>query len=200
MGSTKDQCHSNALESADLDLTGRTLNKVWIAEFDGLCSAEFLVLPCPQGLNNEFVGTRLNAEDFVEYANQQVSGERPRVDFEKLATFPIQLPPAAEQLRIVEALKSAFARLLRGESAAQRAEHRLTNYRAAVLDAAVTVSLPALGVRNRARVLISKRTGLSCCCGFSPSDNRAGNRMTRLPQMAASTQNVSADTAGRHHR
>src|SRR4051794_1603005 len=30
------------------------LNKVWIAEFDGLCSAEFLVLPCPQGLNNEF--------------------------------------------------------------------------------------------------------------------------------------------------
>src|SRR5438309_11730039 len=41
------------------------LNKVWIAEFDGLCSAEFLVFNKREGLNSYFLGTRLNAEDFV---------------------------------------------------------------------------------------------------------------------------------------
>src|SRR5579863_8048620 len=28
------------------------LNKVWVAEFDGICSAEFLVFPKHDGLNN----------------------------------------------------------------------------------------------------------------------------------------------------
>lgn len=58
------------------------LNKVWVAEFDGLCSAEFLVFPKRDGLNNQFLAMRLNAEDFVTFANEQVSGERPRVDFD----------------------------------------------------------------------------------------------------------------------
>ena len=52
------------------------LNKVWVAEFDGLCSAEFLVFKKHDGLNNQFLATRLNAEDFVSFANGQVSGER----------------------------------------------------------------------------------------------------------------------------
>jgi type I restriction enzyme S subunit len=60
------------------------LNKVWVAEFDGICSAEFLVFQKHEGLNNQFLAMRLNAEDFVAFANGQVSGERPRVDFDKL--------------------------------------------------------------------------------------------------------------------
>lgn len=62
------------------------LNKVWLAEFDGLCSAEFLVFSKAEGLNSQLFAYRLNAQDFVAFANQQVSGDRPRVDFEKLAT------------------------------------------------------------------------------------------------------------------
>ena len=73
------------------------LNKVWFAEFDGLCSAEFLVFPRVEGLNNRFLAYRLNSQDFVNFANQQVSGDRPRVDFDKLAKFPILLPPSSEQ-------------------------------------------------------------------------------------------------------
>jgi type I restriction enzyme, S subunit len=63
------------------------LNKVWVAEFDGICSAEFLVFPSRDGLRNEFLAARLNADDFVSYANQQVSGERPRADFESYHDF-----------------------------------------------------------------------------------------------------------------
>lgn len=39
------------------------LNKVWVAEFDGVCSAEFLVFPKSEWLNSQFLAMRLNAQD-----------------------------------------------------------------------------------------------------------------------------------------
>jgi type I restriction enzyme S subunit len=117
------------------------LNKIWVAEFDGICSAEFLVFPKCDGLNNWFLALRLNAEDFVTYANGQVSGERPRVDFEALSHFPILLPPAAEQERIVAKLNAALERIHRAEAATRRAMDRLQRYRGAVLRVAVTSEL-----------------------------------------------------------
>ena len=117
------------------------LNKVWVAEFDGICSAEFLVFQKHDRLNNQFLAMRLNAEDFVAFANGQVSGERPRVDFEKLAPFPILLPPIAEQERIVAKLTAAFSKVERAETAASRAQERLKRYRIAVLHTAVTGEL-----------------------------------------------------------
>lgn len=117
------------------------LNKVWVAEFDGLCSAEFLVFRKRDGLSSEFLGLRLNADDFVAFANGQASGERPRVDFEKLSRFTILLPPTAEQERIVPKVKSVLSGLQRAENASRRALERLKNYRSVVLDAAVTGEL-----------------------------------------------------------
>jgi len=80
------------------------LNKVWVAEFDGLCSAEFFVFSRFAELNNEFLAIRLNANDFVDFANSQVSGERPRINFEKVSQFPILLPPLSELYRGIIAL------------------------------------------------------------------------------------------------
>lgn len=117
------------------------LNKVWVAEFDGICSAEFLVFQKCDGLNSQFLAMRLNAEDFVTFANAKVSGERPRVDFEKLSSFPILLPPTAEQDRIVDKLNAALSGIQRAETATLRAQERLKRYRAAILEAAVTGEL-----------------------------------------------------------
>jgi type I restriction enzyme S subunit len=117
------------------------LNKVWVAEFDGICSAEFLVFAKQEGLNNQFLALRLNTEGFVGFANEQISGERPRVDFEKLARFPILMPPLREQERIVAKLDTALSGLERAQKAARRAHERLPLYRDAVLRAAVTGKL-----------------------------------------------------------
>jgi type I restriction enzyme S subunit len=117
------------------------LNKVWVAEFEGICSAEFLVFSKQDGLNSHFLALRLNGEDFVSFANGQVSGERPRVDFEALSRFPIFLPPAAEQERIVAKLNATLARTERAQAATRRALDRLQRYRTAVLHAAVTGEL-----------------------------------------------------------
>ena len=114
------------------------LNKVWVAEFDGLCSAEFLVFSKLEGLNSHFLALRLSAEDFVAFANGQVSGERPRVGFERLSPFPILLPPLPEQQLIVARLSAGLAGIDRARTAVQRAEGRLRRYRAAVRNTAVT--------------------------------------------------------------
>ena len=117
------------------------LNKVWLAEFDGLCSAEFLVFPKTEGLNSQLFAWRLNAHDFMEFADRQVSGERPRVGFEKLAKFSYLLAPACEQERIVAKLDALLSKIAAGEAAARRALSRTERYRAAVLQAAVTGEL-----------------------------------------------------------
>jgi len=117
------------------------LNKVWVADFDGLCSAEFLVFRKRNGLNSQFLAARLNADDFVTFANRQVSGERPRVDFKKLSLFPILLPPIAEQNRIVVKLNAALSAIQRAETATNRASRRLDNYCNAVLNAAISGEL-----------------------------------------------------------
>jgi type I restriction enzyme S subunit len=117
------------------------LNKVWIAKFGGLCSGEFLVFSKNEWLDSEFLAARLSSEDFVAFANGQVSGERPRVDFDKLARFPIDLPPLAEQARIVTKLKATLSRVERAETASRRAQERIKRYRAAVLRTAINGEL-----------------------------------------------------------
>jgi len=125
------------------------LNKVWVAEFDGFCSAEFLVFPVQDGLSNQFLASRLNAEDFVAFAQQQVSGDRPRVDFEKLAGFPILLPPVAEQERIVTKLDTTFSAVQRANVSVTRARERLGRYRSAVLRSAASGELTKEWRRGR---------------------------------------------------
>ena len=100
-----------------------------------------LVFRKHDSLHSQFLARRLNADDFVFFANGQVSGERPRVDFEKLSHFPIFLPPLTEQGRIVAKLDAAISRFERAEIAARRAQQRVKGYRAAVLHAAVTGQL-----------------------------------------------------------
>ena len=117
------------------------LNKVWVAEFDGICSAEFIVFEKTRWLNNEFLAARLNADDFVAFAEEHASGDRPRVAFSQLAQFKLLLPPLAEQGRIAAKLGAAMARLREGESLVTRGRRRVEQYRQAVIDAAVTGQL-----------------------------------------------------------
>lgn len=117
------------------------LNKVWVAEFAGICSAEFLVFPHIEELDSAFLAFRLNAADFVNFANQHASGDRPRVDFKSLRSFRINLPPFREQQRIASTLTEAFARMHDSELAALSGGEQLAKYRQAVLQAAVVGNL-----------------------------------------------------------
>lgn len=112
------------------------LNKVHCADSEGLCSSEFIVLPKGDKHDPKFLLYRLNSTDFVSFASSLNAGDRPRVDFDQIAEFPVLLPPLPEQRRIVGEIEKQFTRLEAGVSALQRVQANLHRYRAAVLKAA----------------------------------------------------------------
>jgi len=113
------------------------LNKVCKPGFKGLCSSEFIVFPEQPDLHSSYLQYRLNATDFVRFSSSLNAGDRPRVDFEQIGEFEIELPPPEQQKIIVGKIEELFSDLDAGVAALKRAQANLKRYRAAVLKAAV---------------------------------------------------------------
>lgn len=119
------------------------LNKVWLADRSGLCSAEFIVLPSNNFLDGAFLKYRLNARDFVSFANSLNAGDRPRVDFEQISVFCLPPFSLAEQKRIVAKIEEHFSELDAGEESLRRARRQLGVYRQSLLKQAFEGKLTA---------------------------------------------------------
>ena len=92
------------------------LNKVAVIDREALGSAEFIVLPrLPQVLPG-FLCYRLLCHDFVTFADQHSTGDRPRLKWTQMRDFILRLPPLSEQERIVAAIEEHFSRLDAAES------------------------------------------------------------------------------------
>ena len=100
------------------------LNKVYMPDFAGLASGEFIVFPKQDNLDNAYLKYFLNHWEFASFATRLNAGDRPRVDFSQLADYPLPLPPLAEQRRIVDAIETQFARLDASVAALRRAQGR----------------------------------------------------------------------------
>ena len=164
------------------------LNKVWLADRSGLCSSEFIVLPPNEHLDGGFLKYRLNAMDFVSFANSLNAGDRPRVDFDQISSFCIPPFSFARQRRIVAKIEELFSELEAGEESLRLARRQLATYRQSLLKQAFEGKLTA---KWRARspksaspgwrdvdvseVLTSKPTN-----GRSVKDRTGGFRVLRL--------------------
>ncbi len=109
------------------------LNKIWVADRDGLCSSEFIVLPEQQDIDPKFLAYRINARDFVAFANSLNSGDRPRVNFRQISPFGIPDFDVDEQRLIVEKIETLFSELDKGVESLKTARQQLKAYRQAVL-------------------------------------------------------------------
>jgi type I restriction enzyme S subunit len=112
------------------------LNKVFRADFEGLCSSEFIAFRKVPHLASKYLQYFLNSSEFVAFASSLNTGDRPRVNFSQIADHPFPLPPLAEQRRIVEAIETQFTRLEAGLASLRQAQARLERYQASVLKAA----------------------------------------------------------------
>jgi len=119
------------------------LNKVHRAKFEGVASAEFIVLPSSETHDSNFIKYLLHHIRFVHYANEKSSGDRPRIKFDRLAEYEFNLPPHAEQERIVDKVDELFSSIEAGERAIGQARAGVARYRKAILKAAVTGELSA---------------------------------------------------------
>jgi type I restriction enzyme S subunit len=117
------------------------LNKVYRPTFEGLCSAEFIVLPENERVDGSYLQYFLNSSAFVRYASHLNTGDRPRVDFEQLAPYEIPLPDIGEQRHIVAGIESQFSRLDEAVANLTRVRTSLARFAKAVLSAAVAGQL-----------------------------------------------------------
>ena len=113
------------------------LNKVYRPAFEGLCSAEFIVLPENERIDGAYLKYFLNSSDFVRFATHLNSGDRPRVDFDQISQREIPLPRIDEQIRIVAEIETQFTRLDDAVASLRHVKGNLKRYKAAVLKAAV---------------------------------------------------------------
>jgi len=118
---TGDRVDSASIEMADL--TGRKprfyegdivygylrpyLNKVWIAEFDGLCSVDQYVYAVdPHKADTRFISAFMRSHMYLARAPVRVTpGQLPRIRTEEVASVMINLPPQVEQQRLIGELE-----------------------------------------------------------------------------------------------
>jgi len=113
------------------------LNKVYRPSFEGLCSAEFIVLPENDRIDGAYLQYFLNSGAFVRYATHLNAGDRPRVDFDQLAAYKIPLPGMDDQRRVVAEIEKQFSRLDEAVRGLERVDASLIRYKTAVLTAAL---------------------------------------------------------------
>lgn len=85
------------------------LNKVYKAEIDGTCSGEFIVLDCKDDFNPDLLKYILHHRDFVSFANHKTSGDRPRISFEEIIDYPVNVCKPVEQAKIVREIESRLS-------------------------------------------------------------------------------------------
>jgi type I restriction enzyme, S subunit len=128
------------------------LNKVFQPDFEGLCSAEFIVFPPGKILDSRFLKYMLYSADFVSFASHLNEGDRPRVDFNQIGTYQAPIPPLPEQRRIVAEVETQFTRLEAAVAALALARANLKRYRTIV----ITDTLSGRTLGNCAAVTFSE--------------------------------------------
>lgn len=119
------------------------LNKVHLAEFDGAASAEFIVFPPSEAIEQRFLQSLLRSPDYRVLADQRSTGDRPRVKFDNVSDFEFSLPPLAEQKRIVRKLDTLSARTATARTHLAAIEPLIERYKVSVLRMAFDGSLSA---------------------------------------------------------
>lgn len=136
------------------------LNKVYEAEFDGSGSSEFIVLRPNSAIDGRYLVMIMRQRQFVEYASQRSTGDRPRVGIKTLQEFPFPLPPAEEQLRIIAKVDKLYQRTNNLRTSLDEIPHLLDRYRRCILTAAY-----------RGHLIETSQTKVSHLVGTATPDN-----------------------------
>ncbi len=97
------------------------LNKVWVAEFDGICSVDqYVYCLKPDVADATFVSWFMRSPTFLNRAPvDQTPGQLPRIRTEEVAAVEIELPPIERQRRIAEGLTKQLATVAQARAAVE---------------------------------------------------------------------------------
>lgn len=126
----------NSFEKGDI-LYGKLrpyLNKVHLAQKDGVCSTDILVLKPSKYIDSVFYLNFMLSRSFVNDMSANTSGVNlPRVSTKYVQNYKAPLPPLPEQRAIVAKIEQLFSDLDNGIVNLKAAQDKLDIYRQAVL-------------------------------------------------------------------
>jgi len=112
------------------------LAKVHLAEFNGICSTEFIVY---RSENPRYFKLLLISNYFIDFVNSSTYGAKmPRANSEWIGNQFIPLPPLPEQKQIVEYIETQSAKIDKAISLQQKQIEKLKEYKTVLIDNAVT--------------------------------------------------------------
>ncbi|MGP1485544.1 MAG: restriction endonuclease subunit S [Campylobacter sp.] len=114
------------------------LAKVYLAEEDGLCVSEFLVLEAKK-IENLFLKYILVSNNYIDYINSSTYGTKmPRANWDFIGNSIIPLPPKDEQEKIVEYIENKISKIDKLLNLEQECIKSLKEYKASLIDSVVT--------------------------------------------------------------
>ncbi|HGO5824252.1 TPA: restriction endonuclease subunit S [Mannheimia haemolytica] len=115
------------------------LAKVYLANFNGICSTEFLVYKIKNIIAHKFAFYLLISQGFIDIVNSSTYGSKmPRANADFLANLSIPIPPLSEQNEIVAYIETQTAQIDALIDEQKNLIDRLNEYRTALISAAVT--------------------------------------------------------------
>ena len=104
------------------------LNKVHLAQFEGVCSTEFHVLK-GIGLNNLYLSTFLSSKLVLNQTTCLMTGNTlPRLQTQEVERLPILIPPPEIQNDVAEIIQSAYTAKKRKDQEAEAILDSIDNY------------------------------------------------------------------------
>ncbi len=118
------------------------LNKVIIANQDGVCSTEIIPLDAEPHVDNRYLFHWIKSETFLNYVIEVSYGvNMPRLGTQDGLAAPFVLPPLAEQKVIADKLDTLLAQVDNTKARLERIPEILKSFRQSVLAAAVSGKL-----------------------------------------------------------
>lgn len=164
------------------------LNKVIIADTDGVCTTEIIPINGEPLINNRFLFYWLKSESFLSYVNAVSYGvNMPRLGTSDGLAAPFILPPLAEQKVIADKLDSLLAQVDNIKTRLDALPTIIKRFKQSVLSAAVSGRLTedwreAKGLEWKWRELLLSDITSSVTYGYTASStqNEVGPRMLRI--------------------
>lgn len=116
------------------------LSKVAIAQNNGLCSGEILVLRNKNSINfKKYIFYRLLSYDFINIVNSSTCGSKmPRAEWSFISSLKINVPPKKEQEEIVDYIEKETSKIDRTIELYKRQIELVKEYRTSLIASAVT--------------------------------------------------------------
>jgi type I restriction enzyme S subunit len=96
------------------------LNKVYLAEFDGICSTEFHIFDCKPNYLNEFLAIYLRSSLIVNQTKHLMTGNTlPRLQTEDINNLPVPIISIKEQQKIIDLYQTAYTKKQKKEAQAK---------------------------------------------------------------------------------